>query len=195
MPLGQPPADLSRFPEYLLPARRPLYRVYRPDRGSPWWFSGSGGGRFDLLDGVHGTCYVAAAPIGAVVETLGRLAAISEEDANTRSVAVLACGRDLRIADLTNRRALGFRVTAEIHSTPDYVLPQTWAAALHARGFEGLRYRLSHDPSARLTGYALFDQTDDAASRWPPPVSSAGPALGDVARLARDFGVRVIPRP
>jgi hypothetical protein len=75
------------------------------------------------------------------------------------------------------------------------VLPQTWAAALHARGFEGLRYRLSHDPSARLTGYALFDQTDDAASRWPPPVSSAGLALGDVARLARDFGVRVIPRP
>ena len=195
MPLGQPPADLSRFPEYLLPARRPLYRVYRPDRGSPWWFSGSGGGRFDLLDGVHGTCYVAAARIGAVVETLGRFAAISQEDANTRSVAVLTCGRDLRIADLTSRRALGFRVTAEIHSTTDYVLPQTWAAALHARGFEGLRYRLSHDPSARLTGYALFDQTDDAASRWPPPVSSAGLALGDVARLARDFGVRVIPRP
>lgn len=96
------------------------------------------------------------------------------------------------LADCTSSRCRGFGLTGEIHSTPDYPLTQTWAAALAAAGFDGIRYLLRHDPGQRLTGTALFGSAGMAD--WPiHPSEPIGP--GVIEEAERRFGIRVMPTP
>ena len=68
-------------------------------------------------------------------------------------------------------------------------MTHVWAEAFWNAGFDGVRYRLRHDPSAQLLGFAVFGAAGEASF---PFRSSAIP--GTLVRQAeRHFGVRVLP--
>jgi hypothetical protein len=191
-PLALPPHDLAGFPEHLLPAGTPLFRVHRAVRG-PWWFSSDGSGRFDLAP-PRGTCHLAAEPIGAFLEVFRDVHLIDPRDVTARRLSRLELPRPLRLADCTAARSRGFGVTAALHATPEYSRVHTWAAAFAGAGLDGVRYRVSHDPSQRLAGYALFGEAGVPAdgALWPPGTRT--PIPGSVLREAKErFGILALP--
>jgi hypothetical protein len=56
-------------------------------------------------------------------------------------------------------------VTAELATVTPYDLPQRWAAAFAAAGYEGVRYRVRHDPGGSRA-LALFGVAGER-KRWP----------------------------
>jgi len=63
----------------------------------------------------------------------------------------------LEVVDLTDRGVLGLAgLTAEIHTTIDYDITQTWTQALLAADYAGIRYKARHDPRGQLTSIVLF---------------------------------------
>lgn len=190
-PLGRPPDDLSSFPAFDLRRRERLYRLQRSDVG-PWWFSSDGSGRFDLLDGAQGTCYLAVSAVGAFIEVFRVATVIPEAEVEARSLSTLAPAKRMSLADCTVSASRKFGVTGAIHTQPDYALPQAWAAALAAAGFGGVRYRLSHDPAQKELGVALFG----AAGEQSLPVRRTESVPASVVEEARRrFELVVAPTP
>ena len=192
-PLGPPPADLAGFPRWTLPASRGLYRIHRRDRG-PWYFDNGSNGRFNL-SGAFGACYVALAPEGAFLDTLGRQGRlIDPAEVTQRVVSTLYVPRPMVLANTGHARARAFGITAGISAIeePDRHTTRRWAAAFRAAGFEGIRYRLGHDPSQRTIGVALFGPAGEAA--WavavPEPIGSELLAI-----VRRRYGLIVLPTP
>jgi len=98
------------------------------------------------------------------------------------------------LANATHARARGFGITAGISAIeePDRVRTRRWAEAFNTAGFAGVRYRLSHDPSQRLIGVALFG----AAGVAPWPVVAPEPIGGSLLELVRHrYGLVVLPTP
>jgi hypothetical protein len=189
-PLGLPPDDLSRFPAFGVDRRRSLYRIHRTDAG-PWWFSGDGSGRFDLRDG-RGSCYLAVTPVGAFIEVFRVATVIPEAEVEARSLSSLVPPARARLADCTVSAARKFGITGAIHTQPDYTAPQAWAEAFAAAGFDGIRYRVSHDPAQRELGVVLFGDAGEQSL----PVRRTEPIPANVIEAARQrFGLIVAPTP
>jgi hypothetical protein len=75
---------------------------------------------------------------------------------------------------------------------PDGRRTRGWAEAFHAAGFQGIRYRVSHDPSQRAIGVALFGPAGEAD--W--PAAAAEPIDGGLLALVRRrYGLIVLPTP
>jgi hypothetical protein len=190
-PLGRPPDDLSGFPAFDLNRRQLLYRIHRSDV-SPWWFSSDGSGRFDLVDGEQGTCYLALSPVGAFIEVFRTGTVIPEAEVEARSLSRLIAPKRTSLADCTVQRARRFGITGAVHTQPDYELPQAWAKAFVGAGFGGIRYRVSHDPAQRELGVALFGSKGAQSL----PVRRTEPVPGDVLEEARlRFGLIAAPTP
>jgi hypothetical protein len=190
-PLVAPPdpAALRSFPARALGLAQPLYRIHRRVHG-PSYYSSDGSGRFDLA-APRGTCYLATEPIGAFIEVFRNTALVAQADVTKRRLATLYVAREVILADCTVRPARAFGVTAAIHSTENYSLTQSWAAAFAQAGFGGVCYRLSHDPAQRCLGVALYGPS--GASDWPVALDEPiGPELIDAAR---EFGILVLPTP
>jgi hypothetical protein len=79
----------------------------------------------------------------------------------------------MKLADCSVREARRFGVTLEIGGSDDYPLGRRWAAAFDGAGFQGIRYRLRHDPSGNLHGVALFGDAGEGA--WPVELSEIIP--------------------
>ena len=192
-PLGPPPADLTGFPRWTLPTTRAVYRIHRLDRG-PWYFDNSPSGRFNLA-GEVGTCYLALAPQGAFLETLGRQGRlIDPAEVARRGLSTLHVPRSMVVANTGHARARAFGITAGISALeePDRRTTRGWAEAFHAAGFEGIRYRVSHDPSQRAIGVAVFGPAGEAD--W--PATPAQPIDGGLLALVRRrYGLVVLPTP
>jgi hypothetical protein len=189
-PLGLPPDDLTRFPAFGVDRRRSLYRIHRTDAG-PWWFSGDGSGRFDLRDG-RGSCYLAVTPVGAFIEVFRVATVIPEAEVEARSLSSLVPPARARLADCTVSAARKFGITGAIHTQPDYTAPQAWAEAFAAAGFDGIRYRVSHDPAQRELGVVLFGDAGEQSL----PVRRTEPIPANVIEAARQrFGLIVAPTP
>lgn len=190
-PLAAPPGDLGGFPAHDLGSDRVLYRIHRSER-SPWWFSNDGSGRFDLLPGDEGTCYLAERPLGAFIEVFRRGTVIPEAELRIRTLAELRPPSATTLADCTATGARGYGVTGAIHSQPDYQRTRAWAQAFADAGFGGILYRLSHDPSGSELGVALFGRAGEQSL----PVEQTRPiedAVLDEAR--RRFSLVVLPTP
>ncbi len=164
--------------------------MHRRDRG-PWWFSSGGSGRFDL-EPPGGTCYLAAAPLGALIEHFDGISVIAEEDLKRRRISTLAVGRPLRLADCTSPKARRFGADLSLSAGSDYAGAQRFAAWLREAGFDGVRYLLRNDPAANLIGVALFGS---AGEQDLPVLSSAEADEGTLAEASRRYGVGVVPTP
>jgi hypothetical protein len=191
VPLGEPPPDLSGFPDWALGPDPVLARIHRLGNDARF-FSSSGDGRFDLA-APHGTLYTAETGAGAFVEVFRVVPRVPQAEVDARLLAGLRVPDARRLADCTATGARRLGVTAAIHSTTDYALCQRWAEAFAAEGFAGIRYRLSHDPSTAEIGLALFgdeglDETLEVVEDGPIP-----PEVLDEVRSR--FGILVLPTP
>jgi hypothetical protein len=98
------------------------------------------------------------------------------------------------LANTGHARARAFGITAGISAIeePDRRTTRRWAEAFHAAGFEGIRYRVGHDPSQRAIGVALFGP----AGRRDWPVAATEPIAGSLLALVRRrYGLIVLPTP
>lgn len=155
-------ADWSAFPELVLHPERVLYRVHR-NQNDPVHFCSDGSGRFDLtaVDGT-GTCYMSPSPIGAYIETFGRLGTITVSDIAERCLTELALTRPIRLADTTDRSVLGsYGITGDISAGTVYRPSQQAAAQLYAAGFDGVYYTARHDPAFQERSVAVFGGAGD----------------------------------
>jgi hypothetical protein len=188
--------SLRRFPRRTLRGDRVIHRIHRTANG-PWWFSANGRGRFDPVGTPLGVCYLAERPIGAWVEVFRKRMLLHEAEVLERSLFSAALGRDLRLADLTSRRALGFGVTSSLGAGDRYDEAQAFASDAANAGFDGIRYLVRHDASQQLYGLALFGQAgapDPSDAAWPR--NDDAPIPGElVGEAARSFGYRVLPGP
>ncbi len=187
---------LERFPRRTLRGTRVLHRIHRADR-EPWWFSADGSGRFDPVGTPLGVCYLAESPLGAWVEMFRKRMLLAEAELLQRSLLSVELGRDLRLADLTSRRALSFGVTAALGADERFDDSQAFAGRAARAGFDGIRYLVRHDPAQQLYGIALFGPSgapDSADPDWPH--QGDGPLPEElVAETAQRFGYRVLPEP
>jgi hypothetical protein len=183
----------DEFPSVVVHPDRVVYRVHRASN-DPLYFSSSGLGRFDVL-GVAGlgTCYVSPSPIGAYLETLGRLGTISSEDIDDRRLTELTLARSLKLGDLTNRSVLGrYRITGDISVGTDYTSSQELAQSLYELGFDGPYYTIRHDPAFLERAMAIFGGSGEeklfavATTAIPDTVLDQG---------ALEFGSLVLPPP
>ncbi|MDQ3631073.1 MAG: RES family NAD+ phosphorylase [Actinomycetota bacterium] len=183
---------MKGFPRRTLRADRTLFRIHKAVDDA-WWFSSSGEGRFDPVGSGQGACYLAETPLGAWVETFRRQMTWSEAAILGRGLFVGETGRELRLADLTSRRALQFGVTATVSAGEDYHASQAFAANALVAGFDGLRYWVRHDPRQNLAGVALFAPAGTGTG-WPS--GRDGPISDQlIQEAATTYGYRIVPRP
>jgi RES domain len=186
---------LKGFPRKTLRGDRIIYRIHRAARGA-WWFGCDGDGRFDPVGTGQGACYLGERPLGAWVEVFRRRMLWDETDVRDRSLLCVKLGRDLRLADLTSRRALQFGVTASVGANEKYDDSQAFAVQAVRAGFDGIRYLVRHDPRQQLYGIALFcgAGAPDPSDTW--PTNDDGPIPDElIAEAERAFGYRVVPAP
>lgn len=187
--------SLKGFPRRTLRGERTIYRIHKSAR-APWWFSSAGDGRFDPVGTGTGACYLAEGALGAWVEVFRKRQLLPEVEIAERSLLAVALERDLRLADITARRALSFGVTASLGANEHYDESQTFAVQASEAGFDGVRYLVRHDPAQKLYGLALFAQAgipDPADPQWPAISGAIPDAL--VRDAERVFGYRVLPTP
>jgi hypothetical protein len=168
--------------------------LWRATRQSPWWYCSHLDCRFDLPEPA-GTCYLGTDELCGVLESIGTElgnGVVSSEFLDARRLYRWRLPRALRLANLVSRRAVGFGVNNELSAVTPYDLPQQWAAALYAAGFEGIRYRTRFDTGASARGIAHFGNSGVAA-RPPGTGRPIGQELRD--RLRKECGIRVVPPP
>jgi hypothetical protein len=178
-----PSVPLSGFPTRQITRSDPLQRAHTAAYG-PWWFGSDGTGRFDLVV-PRGTCYLASSAVVAVRERLGIV--LGGEPVVAASllegvvVSTLYLPEDRDLADVEAQAATRFGVTRELETMVPYAIPQTWARALDAAGFEGVVYgpRFTTGDAA---SYAIFGPAGTAD--WPvdpKPVAAAAVPEAPVA--------------
>jgi hypothetical protein len=191
---------LQRFPQRTLRGDREIYRIHRFQRlsgNTGWWFSFDGTGRFDPVGTGNGSCYFAERPLGAWVEVYRRRMLLAEAAVTDRWLMSVRVGRDLRLADLTSRRALKFGVTASLGANERYDASQAFAADALGAGFVGIRYLVRHDPAQKLYGIALFGEAGEQPDNDQAEESILDHPIPDelIAEARRRFGYRAVPRP
>lgn len=187
--------SLKGFPRRTLRGEKTICRIHKSIR-TPWWFSSTGSGRFDPMGTGMGACYLAEVPLGAWVEVFRKRLLLAEAEIANRSLLIVALKRNLRLADITARRALSFGVTASLGAGEEHEDSQTFAAQALEDGFDGVRYFVRHDPAQKLYGVALFAQArtpEPADPQWPSDSGAIPDAL--VRDAERVFGYRVLPTP
>lgn len=169
--------DWADFPARVMPAGTPLHRIHR--RGcSPAHFNTARLCRFDAppdASSSYGVCYLAPDPLAAYVEVFGRFRAMPADKIARRCLSTAHTSRELRIADLTQRSVLGrYGVTAAHSTGSDYRASQSLSARLHAAGFDGILYRIRHDPSMALEAVAVFSRAHPLRPAKSHPHGPAG---------------------
>lgn len=188
--------NLQGFPRRTLRGDRTIHRIHSAAKGA-WWFSSEGTGRFDPVGTGLGACYLAELPLGAWVEVFRKRMLLAEVEVGERALLSVELGRDLRLADLTSRRALGFGVTATLGAGEGYDESHAFAVAAVRARFDGIRYLVRHDPAQELYGIALFARAGAPTPADPDwPQERDGPVPDDlVADASKRFGYRVVPAP
>lgn len=197
--LGRPPADsdeLKDFPVWALARGTVMYRVHRAVHDA-WHFSADPDSRFTPTGRPDiGTCYLAAQPVGALLEALRgeRRLLVPEDEVRVRRLFTVTLDRDLPLADVGHQHAGRWSINAEIHTTTDYDKTQAWATALSNAGFAGLRYFCRSDPSLEQVGWALFDEVGPASKdAW--PVGTDKLISDDLIDQAAGYGLKILPTP
>ena len=180
---------LTGFPGWRLTGRRQVKRGHRVSNG-PWWFSSSGGGRFDL-SAPRGTCYIAFDETSAIRETVGEalasLGVIAHDFAAERALSTLRVPGTHDLADTCAAAAAAFGLTRELCSMTPYDVPRVWAAAFDVE-FDGLRYQTRFTTGPAANAAAVFGPSGEMS--WP-----VDPRPESFAAAARRCGIAVQPLP
>ncbi len=183
--------ELEKFPPHVLDGDRWIFRLHLAANGV-WYFSSTNKGRFNLPE-PRGTCYAADTLEAAVIETLGpdmrEQGGIAASDAAKLRVTPIRLEYSPTLADLEADNAWKWNVSREIASMRDYAVPQVWAAAFDAAGFEGIRYLSRYTTGTSAFAYALFG---DAGAPDPDLPSDPAAAVGGLTAISRT-GIPVIP--
>lgn len=189
--------NVARLPRTTLKAGTQLYRIHRSSN-VPWYFDGSGDGRFDPAGTPgRGCCYWAADPLGAWVEVFRTRMVLTPDDLSERRLTALTLEADVRLPDLTNRQALRAGVTAAVTAGSDYTDSHDLADSLQGVD-EGIRWRLRHDLEQRLIGVALFGDEGPATRRSRkhlPPSRTRPIPVSLVTAATAAFGYEVLATP
>lgn len=200
MNLPDPPAppELTGFPAVLIPANAPLARIHHNLR-DPEYFSADGSGRFDPPPGStagFGTCYLSTHPMGAFLETFGRIRPVLQRHVDERVLTQAFLPSDARMANMTDPAILGrYGLTAEIGVGGDertYAATQRWAEALEAVGFAGIVYAARHDPALHERSVALFGKPGVQRSRLLARPSTYIPDEL-IERAANEYAIDILP--
>jgi hypothetical protein len=186
--------DWRAFPSRPLKAGTPLFRIHRARRG-PTYFGGDGTWRFDPPPshrGRYGVCYLAVEDLASYVEVFGRIRVVPQTEIDRRRLSEMPPVRGLTVADLTNRKVLGdFGVTAAHSTSSDYTESQELSAHFFDAGFDGILYRIRHDPAMQLEAVAIFGESGDHPHRFSPP--KTGAISDDLIERGEAFGIEVVP--
>ena len=189
--------DAGRLPRRTLRAGTRLFRIHRAQRG-PWYFDASPHGRFNPTGTPgRGAGYWAERPLGAWVESFRTVMTWTEDDVAARALSTVTLAEDLVVRDLTVKRALEAGVTVAVTGGADYARAQALADALQGVA-PGVRYRVSHDLSARLKAVAWFGAAGpaDAEALAALPAPETSPIASElIEEASREFGYRVLPGP
>jgi len=188
---------VGKLPAAKLRAGTRLHRIHQA-RFGPWFFDGSSSGRFNPTGTpARGTCYWAESPLGAWVESFRTVMTWSTGDIAARALSTIRLEADLRVCDLTVKKALRAGVTVSITGGDDYAAPQALADHLQPN-FAGVRYRVRHDLSAELVAIGWFGDEGAAAGAALASLPTASTAPIDdelIDEAGREFGYRVLPLP
>jgi hypothetical protein len=198
-----PPAgvtDLARFPVRTLAAGTPVHRLHHADLG-PCWFgsarpSDTHGGRFDLPS-PHGSSYWSLHAEAAFLETVARrpVAVVPLEVIDRYRLTTVELPAPIAAANSPVKRARGFGLTAEFHTTADYSKTRPWAAALHAAGCQALVAIPRHDVTSRLRTFTVFGRAGEhVPAHWRKTLSTA-PLPNALIDSMAAWGVRCLPIP
>lgn len=199
--LAGPPADpavLRRFPTRDLRAGTSIHRIHHAELG-PFWYGSAdptagSGGRFDLPSPA-GSSYWALQPQAAFLERLARrpVTVLPLELLDRFSLSTVELPEPLEVANSPVKRARGFGLTAEFHTTTHFSLTRRWAAALAAAGHTGLLAIPRHDVTARLRTLTLFGRGGEhRPRRWKAHTRPIPPSLLDAMS---HWGIRCLPIP
>jgi hypothetical protein len=164
------------------------------DKG-PAFFNDDGLWRFDpplTHRGRYGVCYLGTEPLASYVEVFGRTLTIPRTEIFRRLLSEMTIPTAVDLADLTNRKALGFGVDAGHSTSLDYGHAQQLSGVLYEAGFQGIYYRVRHDPDVALEAVALFGSPGERPEHFDSPKTSA---ISDDLIDAADktFGLTVLP--
>ena len=127
------------------------------------WFGASGTTRFDPPDAspkLFGTCYLAADPVTAFVESFADLPIITQDMVDDRCMLEARVPATQKLADMTSPLIVGrWKLDRRISTGDDYETCQAWAHSLRLAGFTGIYYEPRHDPREHLadaSSIALF---------------------------------------
>ena len=170
---GNPTKSLYGFPTVDVFPTDSLYRAHAFDK-SPWWFSSSGEGRFDLTTGPYGTCYLANNIRTTVRERIGeplvKAGFIHADDARKMCVSRLVLPTVISLADLNDEegKSATFGVTGELTTVAPYDLCQTWAHQFEELRYGGIYYRPRFDPARNAVSLAIFGDRGarTSSSEW-----------------------------
>lgn len=159
-------------------------------------FSNERGGRFNPKLDRLGACYFATEPLGAFVEVM-RHQLVTQADIDRR---VLTSGRllhDREVFDATTRGARfgsPAEVTAALSAGPHDAAREV-ATGLTEQ-FDGIRYRVRHDPRQELIGVALFGPVTETDIRTVLDDPRSGHIPAELVEMAVDeFGYLSMPEP
>jgi hypothetical protein len=140
--------DLNHLPVLRDPGG-PYYRIHLVGEEAAK-FENSGLYRFDPPPRRRedfGTCYMAASPEGAFLQTLGGIRPLSERHVDERVLAEMSGPSGLQIADFVDEPSVTVSSTWIYTSMlDDYSVSQRWAEMLHDSGFDGVQYLAGHYP-------------------------------------------------
>lgn len=149
--------DLTGFPDEILTADAHVYRSHSPEFG-PCFFNGTPDFRFNLLDG-RGTCYAGDDIETAVREKLREhvlgQGLVPASMARAFVVSEIITSQPYRCASIDSPAAINHGVSRMLATMDDYDVPQQWAAAFDAAGFDGVRYGSSYT-NGPDTAWAFF---------------------------------------
>lgn len=187
---------MTPFPKRKLASTTQLFRIHRASN-DPSYFGNGGAMRFDPPPShvsQFGTCYVARTEIACFLEVFGGLPVVSQNEIDLRRTSTFSVARQLQLANLTAQIVLGrYRIDGSMQTGMVRAATQHLAAERFDDGFDGLVYRIRHDPRLVLEGIALFYTPGDHPEYFLSPKTR--PISVDVMRLATEtFGIDILPR-
>lgn len=201
MSLAEPSADsqaLVGLPSQRWDVQQPLYRLHDAARAPQWFAADPDTGRFAPPPGLggqtasYGVCYFATHPVGAFLETLGRVNPLLQSIVDTKVIPTCYPSSDVFLADLTdNRWRSAFPgLTAAVGVGDDYVLPQRWGQRIQQAGYAGILHPAAHDLALEQRSVALFGKPGLDENAFS---SSASPLSDDVLDRVTELGWTILP--